>query len=322
MSPQTTSIVGRGAVREVAGRRKRRARLLCALTEGLPTLPGYVFELNGLLGSLPVDLGQVSRVIRTDPSLSAQVLRLSGMTSPGNGQSFLQVSEAVASLGVERLRTLVMTTSLLEYTGKELAVSDVQAFWQHCFLSALLCERMARLTGLVQPEKAYLGGLLHDIGTLSLLVVSGTEEFGGSQLPPEGNGSSMAWERDQFGLDHCEMGRWIGVSWKFPLELIEVLEQHHDPAKATQNPSLVAIVAVADQLCDLRGIGIGGAPPRLSDVGPAQYEEILHRHLPDLQSEDVARVSEGLRADFRTMFQLLEFTPSGTFEGAGSRNSV
>src|SRR5260370_16916640 len=55
---------------------KRKARLMTFLTEGLPTLPSYVFELNTLLSSPSVDLKRVAKVIRNDASMSAQVIRL------------------------------------------------------------------------------------------------------------------------------------------------------------------------------------------------------------------------------------------------------
>lgn len=320
-STQATPVEGKRFAGKGTGRRQRKTWLLTGLSEGLPTLPGYVFELNGLLSSTPVDMDQVGRVVRTDPSLTAQIFRLSNMTGKNLAPVGASLEKALTQVGTERLRTLVMTTSLLEYTGKKLAVSDVQAFWQHCFLTALLSERIAQFIGFEDPEKAYFAGLLHDIGTLSLLVFSGSDEYGQAQVTAEGSESALLTEREQFGLDHCEMGRWIGVSWKFPMEMIEVFEYHHDPGRAIQNPQLVGIVAAADSLCELRGIGIAGIPPRLSDAGPAQYREILGRCLPELSPEDQARVSDGLQSSFLELFQMLEFTSSGTFGGVYPRNS-
>ncbi len=88
MSSQTATVAGAGPAGTVASQRQRRTWLLSGLSEGLPTLPGYVFELNGLLSATHVDLTQVSRVIRTDPSLSAQVLRLQQLIGGGAGQSY------------------------------------------------------------------------------------------------------------------------------------------------------------------------------------------------------------------------------------------
>jgi HD-like signal output (HDOD) protein len=145
------------------------------LNEGLPTLPTYVFELNTLLSSASVDLKRVGKVIRNDPSLSAQVLRLCNSALFSLRRRVLSIEEAAILMGSERLRTLVLTCSIMEFTGRQLPRGKVQAFWQHSFMSGMLSERVAKWIEYSEREQAYLGGLLHDIGALPLLVVAKEE---------------------------------------------------------------------------------------------------------------------------------------------------
>ena len=56
-------------------------------------------------------------------------------------------------------------------------------------------------------------------------------------------------ERSYFGVDHCEVGRWIALSGNFAPWMVEVVEHHHDPSKSVEDATLVAIVAAADR-CD------------------------------------------------------------------------
>lgn len=49
---------------------------MAILSKGLPTLPMFVLDLNALLKESPVDLKKVGKVIRSDASLTAQVLRI------------------------------------------------------------------------------------------------------------------------------------------------------------------------------------------------------------------------------------------------------
>ena len=156
-------------------RQSRKLALMAALSEGLPTLPAYVFELNSLLAAAPVNLKRVGEVIRTDPSLTAQVLRLCNSAFMGFRERVTKIEHAVMLVGTERLRTMVLTCSLVEYVGHRVASEDIQSFWQHCFLTAALSERLARGIAYPQPEQAYLAGLLHDIGALPLLVVTSAE---------------------------------------------------------------------------------------------------------------------------------------------------
>jgi HD-like signal output (HDOD) protein len=155
--------------------KRRKTRLMSILNEGLPTLPTYVFELNTLLSSASVDLKRVGKVIRNDPSLSAQVLRLCNSALFSLRRRVLSIEEAAILMGSERLRTLVLTCSIMEFTGRQLPRGKVQAFWQHSFMSGMLSERVAKWIEYSEREQAYLGGLLHDIGALPLLVVAKEE---------------------------------------------------------------------------------------------------------------------------------------------------
>ncbi len=108
---------------------RRKARLMSILTEGLPTLPSYVFELNTLLSSASVDLKRVGKVIRNDPGLSANVLRLCNSALFSLRRRVLSIEEAAILMGSERLRTLVLTCSVMEFTGQQLPRGEVQAYF-------------------------------------------------------------------------------------------------------------------------------------------------------------------------------------------------
>jgi HD-like signal output (HDOD) protein len=301
-------------------RQSRKLALMAALSEGLPTLPAYVFELNTLLAAVPVNLKHVGEVIRTDPSLTAQVLRLCNSALMGFRERIAKIEHAVMLLGTERLRTLVLTCSLIEYVGHRVASEDVQSFWQHCFLTAALSERIARAIAHPQPEQAYLAGLLHDIGALPLLVVTSTESRERENIATWGWGESVELERDHFGTDHCEVAQWIGVSWNFPPSLLEPMVKHHRPQEATHDPHLVGVVAAADQFCVRRGIVLGAAPPELTGAAGNQDQVILQACLPQLKPVGTHKLAEMLETDFIHLIQLMEFGASGLFGGGIPKN--
>src|SRR5215475_13978281 len=140
---------------------RRKQRLIAILSHGLPTLPGYVLDLNAQLASPSVDLKKVANIIRTDPSLSAQVLRLCNSALFGLLRRVITIEQAAVLLGTERLRTLVLTCAVMQFAGKRVPQEQLLPFWQHSFLAALLSERIARQVDYFEKEQAYLGGLLH-----------------------------------------------------------------------------------------------------------------------------------------------------------------
>ena len=301
-------------------RQSRKLALMAALSEGLPTLPAYVFELNSLLAATPVNLKRVVEVIMTDPSLTAQVLRLCNSAIMGFRERVTKIQNAVILVGTERLRTMVLTCSLVEYVCRRIAAEDIQSFWQHCFLTAALSERLARGIAFLQPEQAYLAGLLHDIGALPLLVVTSAESQRLESTATIGWGESLELERGHFGTDHCEVGHWIGVSWNFPPALLEVMVSHHRPREATLDPQLVGVVAAADQFCVRRGIVLGAVPPELSEPSGNYDQVILQACMPQLKPEEADKLAEMLETDFLHLIQLMEFGAAGLFGGGIPKN--
>ncbi|HMD83762.1 MAG TPA: HDOD domain-containing protein [Terriglobia bacterium] len=301
-------------------RQSRKLALMAALSDGLPTLPAYVFELNSLLAAAPVNLKRVGEVIRTDPSLTAQLIRLCNSAFMGFRERVTKIEHAVMLVGTERLRTLVLTCSLVEYVGQRVASENIQSFWQHCFLTAALSERLARGVAYRQPEQAYLAGLLHDIGALPLLMVTASEPQEIANMASGGWGESVELERERFGIDHCEVGRWIGVSWNFSPILLEVMVSHHHPREATQDPHLVGVVAAADQFCVRRGIVLGAVPPEPSEPSGNQDQAILQACLVQLKPGEADKLAEMLETDFLHLIQLMEFGASGLFGGGIPKN--
>ena len=320
LDPETVGTTSLANLEDPEARQSRRLALRASLSEGLPTLPAYVFELNNLLAATPVNLRRVGEVIRTDPSLSAQVIRLCNSALLGFRERIKTIEHAVILLGTERLRTLVLTCSLIEYAGHRLMSEDIQSFWQHCFLTAALGERLARGTKYPQPEQAYLAGLLHDIGALPLLVISSSNASSRVKAPTRAWGESLVMEQEYFGTDHCEVGHWIGVSWNFPPPLLEVMVSHHNPRSARQDPHLVGVVAAADQFCVLRGVVLGAAPVEVATPTDNPNQAILQACLPALDPQEAAKLGEMLESDFLHLIQLLEFGAAGLFGGGIPQN--
>jgi len=150
---------------------RRKQALMTIMSKGLPTLPAYILDLNALLSSPSVDLKKVGKLIRTDPSLTAQILKLCNSALFGMKSRVLSIEQASILMGTERLRTLILTCSAMQFAGNSLRAESQLDFWQHSFLAALLSERIANLLDYSEKEQAYLAGLLHDVGQLPLWMI-------------------------------------------------------------------------------------------------------------------------------------------------------
>jgi len=299
---------------------RRKARLMSFLTEGLPTMPSFVFELNTLLSAPSVNLKRVAKVIRNDPSLSAQVLRMCNSALFSLRRRVLSIEEAAILMGSERLRTLVLTCSIMEFTGKQLSRDQVQAFWQHSFMSGMLSERIAKWLEYSEREQAYLGGLLHDIGMLPLLVVAAKEHSLKGEAASAPWGGSLEEEKRYFGLNHCEVGRWIGQSWNFFPSFIDIFENHHHPERSARDPHLVGIVSAADHFCETHNtvLPAEGEPQEILDKAPE--DEWLALCLPRLDAKERSELTEMLETEYLHLLPVIEFSNPAD-QSAGRRTS-
>jgi putative nucleotidyltransferase with HDIG domain len=267
----------------------REARLEAIVAEGLPTLPNYLFELSARLKSDPVDLKRVATLIAADPCLSAQVLRTCN-TLPF-AKPILCIENAVERAGIDRLRGMVLTVPLLQMPrgrGRGEIERLLLSYWQHSPWTALLSERLAQWTGYQDPDKAYLAGLLHDIGKVPLMLEGIFVEDGGEQ-----------------GYHHVEIGRLLATAWNYPPELTEVLELHHRPRQALLDPALTGIVAMADQYGERCGLGLAVGEPRLSRPTAREAVELLHDCLPGISPDQATRVAESLENNLLSMLLVL-----------------
>lgn len=279
----------------------RKAQLIHALRQGLPTLPGIVFALNRQLGQANADLNRAGDLIRTDPSLAAQVLRLSNSIPQAPQARVSKLSAAIRQLGRERLATLVLTSELFELGRNRSQQANLHAFWQHSRMTAQLAERLAGWLEYPDPEYAYMAGLLHDIGMLPYMAYGQAH----SDMPAEvlQRETTLEAQREYFGLDHCELGRWIGVSWNFPTALVEACATHHRPGSATEDPLLTGIVAVADRVSEEYGVGLGCTKRCAGARHPEGTAGLLQEWLPELSDGTCKEFAEAAEKSIRELLQ-------------------
>jgi HD-like signal output (HDOD) protein len=333
LSTQSSPAVRRANPFEDELQERRKKRLMALLSKGLPTLPSYLLDLNVLLGSPAVDLKKAGKVIRTDPSLSAQVLRLCNSALFGLRRRVLSIEQASVFLGTERLRTLVLTCAVMQFSGKHVPAKPLMAFWQHSFLTALLSERVARVVDYPEREQAYLGGLLHDIGQLPLWMLVMEEQAKQRPLPPENWPDNLVLEREYFGMDHGKVGRWMAVAWNFMPSFLDVFEHHHDLENAQHDPYVVAIVSAADQFLQTQTVpdvevGTEGEvpepPEQLSAGGEPQFlpgegegPAFLSKCFPSLSLEQRMAILESMQTEYIHVLPLVQLSIAATTPGQG-----
>ena len=225
----------------------------------MPSIPVVVAPLLRYLEQ-PVDSLDIQKVVTLlsqDKSLTAQSLHMANSPLFGHWQKIDSLKGAVVSLGFQRLRDIVISCSILRLMPVGQSQISPVVFWEHSLGCALVSRHFARKIDFPNPDKAYLGGLLHDLGILVNLWVL-PKEFGAAVDRAQAEQISLhRVEFKMLGLTHCDTGRILAERWGLTADLVEVVSSHHDAPSAKTHRALVALVSLSDLLCRMGDIGHG-----------------------------------------------------------------
>jgi HD-like signal output (HDOD) protein len=169
-------------------------------------------------------------------------------------------------MGITRLKDVVLTFSLGQILPAEKFVIDPGVFWRHSLGCALVCKKFCEITGALGPEKAYLAGLLHDLGIIVNCMVFPEESARAIAMGREEQIPLHEAERAAMGFSHCETGRVLAEAWRLPDDMREVIACHHDLDMPPEAAPLVAVVHLSDLLCRMREMGYGYYESRRFDL--------------------------------------------------------
>jgi HD-like signal output (HDOD) protein len=233
----------------------------------IPTIPAIIRPLLRYMEK-PIDQMEVKRIvdmISCDESIAAQCLRMANSALYFLPQAVKTIHGAVIVLGVRQVQEILLACSMLNLLPKKQDLIPALAFWEHSLGCALLSRELARRIDYPDPERAYLAGLLHDLGELINLVAFPGEAraylayASAEQIP------LYEAELTSIGFTHCDSGSVVAEMWRLPYHLSEVIRFHHTIQQTKLYPDLVALVSLTDLVCRRNGLGYGYCEKTLPD---------------------------------------------------------
>jgi len=231
---------------------------------------------------------KVVELVSYDGAIAAQCLRLANSPLFGRRQTET-VRTAVMALGLERVRSMLFGLCVNRVIPSDKWVIEPDEFWRHALGCALVTQRMAKKIEYPEPEKAYLAGLLHDLGFLvnSLLYTEGFREC--LRRASEQHVPLHVIEEQVLGFTHCESGQMLSEHWGLSKELVDVVGCHHDVSVLRAAGPLACLVHLSDLLCRVRYLGYGYAEIMAVDLGSDAAWQSLVRTYPALGTMDLVR---------------------------------
>lgn len=236
-------------------------KVLCQPADNLQLIPAAAIKLLQLTHSETSVIRDLTKVIKTEPALSAQILKIVNSAVFGFAQPITSIQHATGVLGFARIRNIAL--KLLFYNklikNRTSKCFDLLKFWQHSLFVAALSRELAVCLDHPDPDMLYTVGLIHDIGKIVLenhgiIKYSVFLDSYVHETP-----SFIKSELDFYGVTHEQVGHVFCRDWLLPDVITAVVTFHHsdvpsDPLFLAHQQE-IAIVAFADYLAWLHGMG-------------------------------------------------------------------
>jgi HD-like signal output (HDOD) protein/CheY-like chemotaxis protein len=260
--------VARASNLEDSLRNGRLKTLVCQMTR-LPSIPSLYMQVVEKSSRSDASVEEIGAIIGRDIGMTAQVLKLTNSAFFGLSRQFSSASEAVAYLGLDTIKSLVLSIhAFSQFEKAETGALKIESLWNHSMQVASSAKRISKLEG-QEPkaaEEAFTAGMLHDIGKLVLAVNLPNEYTEATRLARSGLELPLA-EYQVFGANHADVGGYLIGLWGLPVPVVEAVALHHAPCLATQ-PTFSPLTSVhtANVLEWERPNSANGAPaPRLDE---------------------------------------------------------
>ena len=288
-----------------------RVDLILRQLDALPALPAVAMKVLDATGRDRVDAREVTRLIESDPALTAHVLALARRAGVA-ARDVTSVGRAVVLLGFAELRSAVLAQSVLKvFPAKGVADGAAEGgtdgggagradFWTHSLAVACAAEllaghvarRGAHLRRATDPAEAFCCGLLHDLGKLALHAILPKSYARVVRAVEISRGNIADLERQAVGVDHHAAGRKLAEKWALPPVVRDAIWLHNQPPdalpeQAADHAPLLAVVTLADAVVRRLRVGYSG------NYAPGVAPELLRRRL-GLDAADVEDVAARL----------------------------
>jgi HD-like signal output (HDOD) protein len=227
------------------------ATVLTPAIRHLPALTGTVCDLLALDLKDPELPEKLQEIVERDAALAGHVVRVANSAAYHGLEEVVTLGAAVARVGAPMIIGNAVQSEMTRifdpYGGMGRRLAQIAVLEAH-LMAALAASWEPRLG--IAPERAYVHGLLHDLGHLIMAIKMGKalESFGHRRIPPE---EVAQREATAFGFDHQSAGRMLAQHWKLPEEITLVIATHHHPRELRRgHPDAVHAIIEMLQLTD------------------------------------------------------------------------
>lgn len=220
--------------------------------KAVPRLPSIIPKLVQSLRDPNASAKDYVNIINKDPAMSTAVLKLANSVyfNPTTNR-VTSIETAVVKLGIDGLRS-VLSAAVMQpviHRKSHFYKEFGQQLWSHSLQCAIACELIARKRAL-EPFKAYLLGLVHDIGKITIFSELSTQfQLNKDNAPPGYAAFVPLMQANSEQLSYN-----VACDWALPEEICAALQQQINLASGNIIDPYAHVLYQANLACEIYAI--------------------------------------------------------------------
>jgi HD-like signal output (HDOD) protein len=207
----------------------------------LPEMHADHVLLMNMVNNPSIEMRELAEAVTRDPILTGRVLEISNSARYAASFPAETPQEAILRIGLRGTRSVIFAASMRSARFKS---KDLQEFadgvWRQSYSMGCIAREIGPLCG-IGAERAFVVGLLHDVGKVALLALL-------RECVPQGKRANLALVGRVFGRWHEIAGARLAREWKLPADLESVIRCHHDFKRNESEPRLAALASLVHKL--------------------------------------------------------------------------
>ena len=213
--------------------------------ETLPALPESQRRLIAEFGRPEASVQSVGDIVASDVAMTAKLLQLVNSAFFGGSRQLRTAQEAVGRLGLNTVRTLVVSMRVFAQLTRPLAEGfSLACLLRRGFTMGQRCRELARKRGVSVEtmESAALAGTLHEIGRLALAMPNDGLGTASIALAASERITLAEAETRTIGVSQGKVGAYLLGLWGFSDAVVDAIASFERPDDASGSLAVLAIL--------------------------------------------------------------------------------
>lgn len=220
----------------------------------LPSLPESYSNVRSCVVGDEVDIEKMANYISHDVAISTALLHWANSALFGQRFQVDTIKKAIIVLGTDIVENLILSESVNRTIAAKLPEIngfDFGQFKTHSMATAILSRLLLKSllpTDFIQHDRAFVAGLLHDMGKLAAASFFPDKFEKAIELAKDRKLPLAEAEMAIYGTQHAELGSFLAEWWALPPFIVNAICWHHQPHSTPIAQDVIAAAHVANLL--------------------------------------------------------------------------